>query len=182
MISEKQITSLSKFLSLVLRHKPETIGLALDENGWADTTTLIDKMNSKGMRITMELLEHLVATNSKKRFSFNEDKTKIRANQGHSIDIDLQLSRVQPPAVLYHGTGERSIQSILQASLQKRNRQHVHLSPDIETAIDVGKRHGKPIVLIVDAAAMHSEGFEFYLSANGVWLTNDVPSKYLRTL
>jgi putative RNA 2'-phosphotransferase len=182
MLNQKQLTSLSKFISLVLRHKPETIGLTLDEKGWADTTTLIDKMNSKGLKISMELLEHVVATNSKKRFSFNEDKTKIRASQGHSIDINLQLSPVQPPAVLYHGTGERSIASILQNGMQKRNRQHVHLSADIETAIHVGKRHGKPVVLIVEAAKMHTEDFEFYLSANGVWLTDNVPSKYFRMI
>lgn len=182
MLNQKQLTSLSKFISLVLRHKPETIGLILDENGWAETTTLIDRMNRRGVKITLELLEHVVATNSKKRFSFNEDKTKIRASQGHSINIDLQLSPVKPPAILYHGTGERSIASILQNGLQKRNRQHVHLSADIKTAIDVGKRHGKPVVLIVDAATMHAEGLEFYLSANGVWLTDNVPSEYLRTI
>ncbi len=159
-------------------------------NRWLDTrrkrlgrnNNLIDKMNSKGVKVTMELLEHVVATNSKKRFSFNEDKTKIRASQGHSINIDLQFSSVQPPAALYHGTAERSIASILQNGLQKRNRQHVHLSADIETAINVGKRHGKPVVLIVDAATMHAEGLEFYLSANGVWLTDNVPSKYLITI
>jgi putative RNA 2'-phosphotransferase len=119
-------------------------------------------MNSKGVKVTMELLEHVVATNSKKRFSFNEDKTKIRASQGHSINIDLQFSSVQPPAALYHGTAERSIASILQNGLQKRNRQHVHLSADIETAINVGKRHGKPVVLIVDAATMHKSKSFFY--------------------
>jgi len=182
MLNQKQLTSLSKFISLVLRHKPETIGLTLDEKGWADTTTLIDKMNSKDMKINLELLEHIVATNSKKRFSFNEDKTKIRASQGHSINIDLQLSPVKPPATLYHGTGGRSIASILQNGLQKRNRQHVHLSADIKTAIEVGRRHGKPVVLIVDAEAMHTEVSEFYLSANGVWLTDNVPSKYFRMI
>ncbi len=182
MINEKEITRLSKFISLVLRHKPETIGLTLDENGWAETTTLIDEMNRRGVKITMELLEHVVATNAKKRFSFNEDKTRIRANQGHSINIDLQLTVVQPPPVLYHGTSESSIESILQKGLQKRNRQHVHLSADIETAIHVGKRHGRPVVLIVEAAKMHAEDFEFYLSANGVWLTDNVPSRYLRTI
>ena len=182
MINENEITRLSKFISLVLRHKPETIGLILDENGWAGTTTLIDRMNRRGVKITKELLEHVVATNAKKRFSFNEDKTKIRANQGHSIDIDLQLTAVQPPPVLYHGTSERSIDSILQNGLQKRNRKQVHLSADIETAINVGKRHGKPVVLIVEAAKMHIEGFEFYVAANGVWLTDNVPSRYLRTI
>lgn len=170
MINEKQITTLSKFISLVLRHEPETIGLTLDENGWADTTILIDKMNSKGIRINMELLEHVVATNTKKRFSYNEDKTKIRANQGHSINIDLQLSPVKPPDVLYHGTSEKLLPSILQNGLQKRNRQHVHLSADTDTAVDVGKRHGKPVVLIVDADKMHKDSFEFYVQLMGFGL------------
>lgn len=181
MINEKQIISLSKFMSLVLRHKPETIDLTLDENEWAGTTTLIDKMNQNRVKITLESLEYVVATNTKKRFSFNIDKTKIRANQGHSINIDLQLSPVQPPPVLYHGTSQRALASILQNGLQKRNRQHVHLSPDIETAINVGKRHGKPVALIVDAAKMHKDGFEFYLSNNHIWLTDNVPAQYLRT-
>jgi len=180
MINEKEITRLSKFISLVLRHKPETIGLSLDKNGWAQTAVLIEKMNKKGLPITHELLDYLVATNPKKRFSFNEDKTRIRANQGHSIEIDLQLMPVHPPAVLYHGTDVHSIASILQSGLEKRQRQHVHLSPDIETAVTVGKRHGKPAVLIVEAASMFSDGFEFYLSDNGVWLTEHVPAKYLQ--
>ncbi|MDB5193572.1 MAG: 2-phosphotransferase [Segetibacter sp.] len=181
-MNEKEVTRLSKFISLVLRHKPETIGLELDENGWADTAALIDKMNSNGMRITPQLLEQVVATNTKKRFSFNAGKTQIRANQGHSVDIDLQLTPAQPPSVLYHGTSETSVTAILETGLEKRSRQHVHLSSDIVTATTVGSRHGKPAILIVDAAGMYKDGFTFYLSDNDVWLTDEVPAKYLSVL
>jgi putative RNA 2'-phosphotransferase len=151
-------------MSLVLRHNPDAIGLVVDENGWA---------------VTSALLDYIVATKTKKRFLFNEDKTRIRANQGHSINIDLELTPVQPPSILYHGTGERSLASIMQTGLEKRNRQWVHLSADVPTALEVGKRHGKPVVLTVNAATMYKEGCTFYLSANGVWLTESVPPKYL---
>lgn len=179
MIPKHQIKTLSKFISLVLRHNHGAIGLFLAENGWADTSALVDKMNKVGMQITPALLDYIVATNAKKRFQFNKDKTQIRANQGHSINIDLQLTPVQPPSILYHGTAKRSLASILQTGLEKRNRQWVHLSPDIPTASEVGKRHGKPVIVIADAATMYKEGFAFYLSANGVWLTESVPPKYL---
>lgn len=182
MLSTKQLTSVSKFISLILRHKPETIGLELDANGWADTAELINKMNSNGKGITFEVLDYVVATNSKKRFAFNDDKTKIRASQGHSIAVDLQLQPVKPPAQLYHGTSVQSVSSILETGLEKRGRQHVHLSPDIETAMTVGSRHGKPAVFVVDAATMEEDGFDFYLSENKVWLTERVPVKYLRLL
>lgn len=182
MLSLKQITAVSKFMSLVLRHKPETIGLTLDVNGWADTTELINKMNSNGKAITFYELNYVVATNSKKRFAFNNDKTKIRANQGHSLAVDLQLQPVKPPVQLYHGTSLQSVSSILKTGLEKRSRQHVHLSPDIETAMIVGKRHGKPAVFLVDAATMEEDEFDFYLSKNKVWLTEHVPVKYLRLL
>jgi putative RNA 2'-phosphotransferase len=178
-MNEKEITRLSKYISLVLRHKPEAIGLQLDKNGWADTAALVEKMNGKGMQITPLLLDYVVETNTKKRFTFNADKTKIRANQGHSVNIDLQLAPVKPPLVLYHGTSDRSIASILKTGLEKRGRQHTHLSSDVETALNVGKRHGRPVVLIVHAAEMYEDGFEFYLSDNGVWLTEHIPVKYL---
>ncbi|HEX8676784.1 MAG TPA: RNA 2'-phosphotransferase [Segetibacter sp.] len=182
MLSTKQLTSVSKFISLVLRHKPETIGLTLDANGWAATTELIDKMNSNGKVITFEVLDLVVAENSKKRFSFNDDKTKIRASQGHSLEVDLQLQPVKPPVELYHGTSVQSVSSILKTGLEKRQRQYVHLSPDKETAMSVGRRHGKPAVLLVDAAKMEEDGFAFYLSENKVWLTESVPAKYLSLL
>lgn len=182
MPSAKQLTSVSKFISLVLRHKPEAIGLILDANGWADITELINKMNSHAKAITFEILDYVVATNSKKRFAFNDDKTKIRASQGHSLAVDLQLQPVKPPVQLFHGTGVQSVSSILKTGLQKRNRQYVHLSSDKETAVIVGKRHGSPAVLLADAAAMDKDGFKFYLSENKVWLTEYVPIKYLKLL
>ena len=171
---------ISKFLSLILRHKPETIGIQLDENGWADVKTLIEKSSEHGVQFSMEDLKHIVETNSKKRFAFNDTFNKIRASQGHSIEVDLGYISKHPPEILYHGTGEKSVHSILNTGLEKRNRQHVHLSNDIETAIKVGQRHGKPFVFIVLAEQMHNDQFEFFLSENGVWLTDHVPVKYLK--
>ncbi len=179
MITEKEAVRISKFLSLVLRHQPETIDLVLDENGWADVTLLIDKCNQKGISLNRELLEHIVATNTKKRFSFNDQKNQIRANQGHSIDVDLALSVQVPPDILYHGTAERFVSSIKEQGLIKQQRQHVHLSAEQSTAVQVGQRHGKPFVFSVLTVQMHQDGFVFYLSDNGVWLTDHVPVKYL---
>jgi putative RNA 2'-phosphotransferase len=182
MINEKENTKISKLLSLVLRHKPETIGLTLDNNGWADINDLIEKINTYGFTITTDILNHIVVTNNKKRFSFDETKTRIRANQGHSLDIELNLEEAVPPPDLFHGTGEKFISSILATGLDKRNRQHVHLSSDMETAIMVGQRHGKPKVFIVASGQMKMEGFSFYLSDNNVWLTDNVPLKYLKLI
>jgi len=180
MVSDNENKRISKFLSLVLRHHPGKIGLTLDEKGWADTTGLITKMNEHGFPLTNDLLEHIVVTNNKKRFAFNETKTRIRASQGHSIDVELDLPAKEPPAFLYHGTGEKSVDSILKTGLVKGNRNHVHLSADNETAMQVGKRKGKPKVLIIAAAQMCREGFTFYLSDNQVWLTDNVPPDYLQ--
>ena len=171
---------ISKFLSLVLRHKPETIGIQLDTNGWTDVDLLIKKSNAYGVKLDKEILAHIVETNSKKRFAFNETLGKIRASQGHSVEIELGYTNQKPPEILYHGTGEKSVQLILKTGLVKRNRQHVHLSSDIETAVKVGQRHGKPFVFNVLAEQMYNDKFEFYLSDNGVWLTDNVPVKYLR--
>jgi len=168
-----------KFISLVLRHNPRTIGIELDENGWADVTGLIAGLNRKGHKIDMAGLEDIVATNNKKRYSFNEDKTKIRANQGHSVDVDVELKTVVPPDLLFHGTADRFIESIKKNGLQKQGRNHVHLSADRETAAYVGKRHGQPTVLVIEAGKMHADGFVFYLSENGVWLTGGVPGSYI---
>ena len=173
------IIKISKFLSLILRHKPEKIGLQLDGQGWAVVEELLQKMNEKGMKISQKDLEYVVENNNKKRFAFNADKSKIRASQGHSIPIDLGYKAQMPPAQLYHGTAEKFVSSILKNGIQKRNRQHVHLSADVETAINVGKRHGKPKVLQINAALMQENGFEFFISENGVWLTDFVPSEYL---
>lgn len=171
---------ISKFLSLVLRHQPETIGIELDESGWTYINTLIERSAKAGMLITIPLLKHIVETNSKKRFAINEAENKIRANQGHSVEVELGYTPQQPPETLYHGTGQKSVEPILQSGLQKQNRHHVHLSGDINTAISVGGRHGKPFVFEVLAGQMHIDGFEFFKSDNNVWLTDHVPAKYLK--
>ncbi|MEM6726514.1 MAG: RNA 2'-phosphotransferase [Bacteroidota bacterium] len=179
---------ISKFMSLVLRHRPEMINLQLDPHGWASIEELIYKMNQKGKKIDRALIEHIVATNNKKRFIISDDGERIRANQGHSIDVDLELQPLEPPKTLYHGTATRYLDSIYESGLEKRNRQHVHLTADFNTAKQVGKRHspskgmqagGKVVILIVQSKAMHNAGFKFYQSNNGVWLTDNVPANYL---
>ncbi|MBC7882835.1 MAG: RNA 2'-phosphotransferase [Anaerolineae bacterium] len=170
---------MSKFLSLVLRHKPEEIGLNLDPQGWAKVDQLITLINRRGTELTFPLLEQIVATNDKQRFIFNEDKTKIRANQGHSIEVDLALQLQQPPNLLFHGTATRFLDSIRTQGLLRGSRQYVHLALDIQTATKVGQRHGKPAVLEVRAEAMHLDEHQFFCADNGVWLTEHVPSKYI---
>ncbi len=177
---EKNLKSTSKFLSLVLRHKPAEIGLLLDENGWANVHELIEKVNAKGNNLDIDLLNEIVTSNDKKRFAFNEDKTKIRASQGHSIEIDLHLQPSLPPDILYHGTATRFVESILKEGLIKQQRQHVHLSEKLETATAVGSRHGKPTVLIIHAKQMQEDGLVFYKSENNVWLTDNVAIKYIK--
>ena len=174
-----QLKHISKFMSLVLRHKPEEIGLQLDENGWAGVDELISKMNGKGIIVDHEIINRVVETNDKKRFAFNDDKTLIRASQGHSIDIQLNLPEAVPPDVLYHGTTEKYLEKIFKEGLKSQSRQHVHLSITEETARSVGSRHGKPVILLVNAKSMHQAGFKFYLSENKVWLTDAVPVEYL---
>ncbi|CAA6821324.1 MAG: RNA:NAD 2'-phosphotransferase [uncultured Sulfurovum sp.] len=166
---------ISKFLSFILRHSPESIDLKLDAYGWADIDMLI--MKSKEIKLTRALIEQVVELNDKQRFIIQGDK--IRANQGHSINIDLALKAVRPPDVLYHGTATRFLDAIMQEGLNKQKRQHVHLSEDIETATAVGKRHGKVVILKVNAKKMFDEGQEFYLSENGVWLTDKVVVGFL---
>jgi putative RNA 2'-phosphotransferase len=178
----KQIstTKQSKFLSLILRHEPDKIGLILDEAGWASVTELLAQLAAHGRGMSMEELEHVVTTNDKQRFSFNEDKTRIRANQGHSLKtLDLGLQPIEPPEMLFHGTASRFLDSILKTGLEKRSRQHVHLSADEITAHKVGSRHGSPVILKVAAGQMQRDGYTFYHSANGVWLTDHVPTRYL---
>jgi putative RNA 2'-phosphotransferase len=175
----KSVVKISKFLSLVLRHQPEKIGLSLDESGWASVERLMEASRKHGVEFTLEELHNIVANNDKKRFSLSEDGLWIRANQGHSIEVDLGYSPVAPPEILYHGTAERFLASIKQQGLIKGKRHHVHLSADTVTAAKVGQRHGKPIVLRVEAGRMRADGFAFYLSANGVWLTEGVPVQYL---
>lgn len=179
MKSDKELKGISKYLSYVLRHHPESIDLALDEQGWADIDTLLAKCATKNVLFEREDLMQLVAQNDKQRFAIDETSNKIRANQGHSIRIDAGLQPEVPPAVLYHGTAARFLASILEQGLQKQNRLHVHLSQEIATARNVGGRHGVPVVLEVDALRMQQEGFIFYLSENKVWLTENVPAEYI---
>jgi len=171
----------SQFISLILRHKPEVIGISLDEHGWANVDELIAGI-SKTQDFDMETLEKIVATDEKKRYSFNEDKTLVRANQGHSVKVDVELEKLEPPEYLYHGTGEKYKKSIDEQGLIPKSRLYVHLSSDTDTAVNVGKRHGTPIVYKVLSKQMHDDGFEFFRSVNGVWLTKAVPAKYLVSL
>ena len=171
----------SKYISLILRHKPETIGITLDEHGWANVDELISGI-AKTHEMNMNILEGIVSTDEKQRYSFNDDKTKIRANQGHSIQVDVELEEIKPPEILWHGTGEKFTSSIDEQGLIPKSRLYVHLSKDEETAFKVGTRHGKPVLYIVKAEEMFKYGYKFYLSKNGVWLTKEVPVKYLEKL
>ena len=173
----QNLTKLSKFLALVLRHKPQAAGVTLDGEGWCIVEDLIK--NSKG-RFTKENLELIVSTDNKGRYAFNEDHSKIRANQGHSIEVDLNLEPKIPPPILYHGTALRFMDSINEKGLLPMNRQYVHLSATYETAVSVGKRHGKVVVLDIDSAKMHEDGILFYCSENGVWLVDKVPAQYFK--
>lgn len=176
---DKQLTRYSKFMSLVLRHQPHAYGLALDEHGWAQIDDLIAAARQAGVPLSLELIEQIVAQNDKQRFAISDNGRAIRARQGHSISVDLALQPLEPPPQLYHGTAERFLESIREQGLLRRSRQHVHLSPDVPTAIKVGQRHGKPVVLTVESAAMARDGYLFYRSENGVWLVDAVPVQYL---
>jgi len=178
-MTKKEIVTVSKFLSLILRHRPEKIGITLDQNGWADTDALISGMNQAGRRVTLQDLKEIVDTNDKQRFKFNDDFSKIRANQGHSISVDLELKETTPPVTLYHGTASCFIKAIEKEGLKPKGRQHVHLSIDIETAVNVGSRHGKAVVLTINSHRMYEDGYKFYLSENNVWLTSAVPAVYI---
>lgn len=170
---------ISKLLSYILRHSPETIKLKLDENGWADVSELIAKFDLYDLTLDFELLQYVVENNDKKRFAFNEDKTRIRASQGHSIAVELNLNETEPLEYLYHGTVEKFLTDIKLQGLQKMSRQHVHLSADRETANKVGGRRGKPVILTISSGEMHKAGYKFYLSDNNVWLTDVVPAEYI---
>ena len=168
----------SKYMSLILRHKPEVIGITLDEHGWANVDELIEGI-SRTHECSMDILEEIVRTDEKQRYSFNEDKTLIRANQGHSIPVDVELEETLPPEELWHGTATKYEASIDEQGLIPKSRLYVHLSRDRETAVKVGQRHGKPVLYIVKAGEMSRDGYKFYLSKNGVWLTKAVPVRYL---
>lgn len=175
------IKKLSKFLSLILRHKPDIIGISLDEHGWADVEALLRGIQKSGRNIDASLLEKVVAENDKQRFSFSEDRKRIRANQGHSLHVDVELVSRKPPAVLYHGTVERNRASIEEKGLLRGTRLYVHLSEDVETAMKVAaRRKGERLIYQVDAGRMFRDGFMFYRSVNRVWLTKMVPTDYLR--
>ena len=175
---EKQV---SRFVSLILRHKPEKIGLQLDEHGWANVDELIEGIRRDGRNIDLLLLEKIVAESDKQRFSFSEDKQRIRANHGHTVKVDLELESCQPPEVLYHGTVDANKASIEEKGLLKVNRLYVHLSPDIEMAVKVAaRRNGQILIYRVAAGDMYRDGYIFHRSVNGVWLTDTVPAKYLQ--
>ena len=180
MLSKDQVTKISKRLSYVLRHNPASIGVKLDENGWAPVNELLANLKIDGLAVDFGVLKYVVETNNKNRFRFNEDLTKIRASQGHSVKVDLSYIETIPPDVLFHGTAEKFLQAILKTGLRKMNRHHVHLSADVETALQVGKRHGKPVVLTIDAAEMYEAAYRFYLSDNLVWLTDAVPARFIK--
>jgi putative RNA 2'-phosphotransferase len=169
----------SKFLSLVLRHEPQRIGLTLDPQGWANIDELLERAAVHGMSFSRPMLLYMVATSDKQRFAVDPTGTRIRANQGHSIDVELGLEPIEPPVMLYHGTAVRSLSPIREQGLKPKGRRHVHLSPDSETATRVGRRHGKPVVLRVQSGRMWAEGREFFRAANGVWLTLAVPPQFI---
>ncbi len=175
-MTDKEIIRISKFLSLILRHQPERVGLTLDGAGWVGVTGLLKAVNRNGVSLTLDQLEHVVATNDKKRFEFSEDGQRIRASHGHSVEVDLQFEAQVPPELLYHGTPERFVGSIRTAGLNKGQRHYVHLSPDAQTAAKVGQRRGRPVVLTIRSGEMHRQGHVFYRSANGVWLLDYVPA------
>jgi putative RNA 2'-phosphotransferase len=178
----KRLVKVSKYLSKHLRHMPQRLGLSLGPGGWVRVDTLLAACARNNFPLDRRELEQVVAQNDKKRFSLDPTGNLIRANQGHSVEVDLQLEAADPPAVLFHGTGEGSVSFILRDGLKKMNRHHVHLSPDVATAIRVGQRHGRPVVFTVDTAGMIRAGFTFYRSDNHVWLVDAVPPEYLRVL
>jgi putative RNA 2'-phosphotransferase len=172
-------TRVSKFLSLVLRHQPEKVGITLDREGWVSVSRLLEAFEAHGFRLAPDELQQIVRTNDKQRFSFSPDGLLIRASQGHSVEVELGYEPSQPPPVLYHGTAERSLPSIKSQGLSRGRRHHVHLSEQEETATAVGRRYGKPVVLRIASGQMHTDGHLFFRSANGVWLTEQVPARYI---
>lgn len=180
MNTKAELTSISKFLSLVLRHEPQRPGLELDEAGWTPVDELLRKAAAGGRPISRDVLDEVVATSDMKRFAFSEDGQSIRANQGHSIEVDLGLPAVTPSDVLFHGTASRFSETIMRSGLERRARHHVHLTQDRQTAVSVGQRYGAPVVLRIDTRRMAELGHEFRCSANGVWLVDGVPAEFLQ--
>lgn len=173
------LTEISRYLSYILRHNPSAAGVTMDEHGWVDVVELVSGVCNRYPHFGYHILKLIVDMDEKQRYSFNEDHTKIRANQGHSINVDVELEACEPPLVLYHGTGKKYTSSILESGLIPKSRLYVHLSSDIETALNVGKRHGEPVIYIINTAQMYRDGYEFFLSKNGVWLTKEVPIEYM---
>lgn len=181
-MNDKEMVRISKFLSKHLRHEPQAIGLTLQPGGWVSVEILLDAVNRAGVRLTRTELDEIVQRSDKQRFAFDEARARIRANQGHSVEVDLQLEAAVPPDVVYHGTAAHVLPQILGEGLKRMARHHVHLSDDVKTAIKVGQRHGKSVVLAVNAAAMRHAGIPFYRSANGVWLVESVATEYLQVI
>ena len=173
-------TRLSRFLCRVLRHQPECIGLSLDRNGWADIRELIGKIRAQDIFIDRETLDRIVREDSKQRYAVSPDGTHIRTNQGHSIAVSIEMEERTPPDTLYHGTAARFLDSIRRDGIRRMSRQYVHLSPDIPTAVNVGRRHGKPVVLVIDTAKMAADGYFFKVSENHVWQSDDIPWRYVQ--
>ena len=178
-MNEKERVGLSKSLSKTLRHQPERIGVTLDDAGWCNVEALLAAYASKGTNISRDTLEEVVRTNDKKRFSFSEDGTRIRANQGHSVDIELGYQGATPPEILFHGTPQQFVEAIADEGLKKMKRHHVHLHVDVATSTAIGQRRGKPVLLKVRALDMHQAGHEFFVTPNDVWLTDHVPAEYI---
>ncbi len=178
-MTEKEIIKTSKYLSLVLRHEPELVGIELDQAGWAEVNELLRAMNEHGVPLTLDLLKHIVATSDKKRFAFSDDGLRIRASQGHSVEVDLQYEPKIPPDVLYHGTATQFLDSIRLNGLMRMERHDVHLSAETKVTLQVAQRYGKPVLLTIRAAEMHKAGHVFRQSANGVWLVKEVPPEFI---
>jgi putative RNA 2'-phosphotransferase len=178
-MTEKEAVTKSKFLSLVLRHKPDEVGITLDSAGWVTVEELLRAVNQHGVSLTLDELKHLVATSDKKRFALSDDGLRIRANQGHSVEVDLEYPPQVPPELLYHGTATRFVTGIRQDGLKKMGRHDVHLSAETKVTYQVGSRHGKPVLLVIRAGDMHRAGHVFRCSANGVWLVDHVPPQFI---
>lgn len=181
-MDDARLVKISKYLSKHLRHQPERLGLSLAAGAWVEVDQLLASCRKNNFPITLAELEEVVVRNDKQRFAFDQTRARIRANQGHSVEVDLKLESRMPPAILYHGTGATAVSLILESGLRKMARHHVHLSSDIETAKKVGARHGRPVVFAVDTVAMLAADYEFFLSANGVWLVETVPPQFLTKL
>jgi len=182
MTANTKLTSISKFMSLVLRHEPGKIGLALDAAGWTSVDDLLARAAARGRAITRDELDEVVATSDKRRFALSDDGLRIRANQGHSVEVDLGLPPAPPPEFLFHGTASRFVDSVLATGLERRSRHHVHLTADVAIGQAVGRRYGKPVILRIAAGAMALEGHVFFCSANEVWLVESVPARFIEVM